>query len=162
MARGTSMATRLRAQRLPRTVRVEGRALRARLPECLTTEYERSKVGGRRAPAFRSGAFSPLAQDRALGSRSEPISPLRSRGLSGEAGRRSRIRGMKWTSPCCHRTYAFRTRSETFRSFPELSETFRFVPELSGTFRFVPFCSVWFRTDFLLPGAELRVLSAEC
>jgi len=42
---------------------------------------------------------------------------------------------------------------------PLLSETFRFVP-----FRSVPIHrdSVWFRTDFLLPGAELRVLSAEC
>ena len=53
---------------------------------------------------------------------------------------------------CRPRTYGFRGPRGTFR----------FVPKLSETFRFVPFCSVWFRTDFLLPGAELRVLSAEC
>ena len=41
-----------------------------------------------------------------------------------------------------------------FEPVAERSDSFRNFPELSETFRFVPFCSGWFRTDFLLPGAE--------
>ncbi len=128
------MATRLRAQRLPRTVRVEGGARRARRAR-LEVRGDRLEVRGERGGNCGFG-ISDLGRRR-QGGESGPFALHRAR-AAGEVG------GSKQEMHCATRTYGFRARRGTFR----------FVPELSGTFRFVPFCSGWFRTDFLLPGAE--------
>jgi len=92
------MATRLRAQRLPRTVKVEGARLRCAPPKRLTREYERAEDRVRSAGSRVRSAECGVRRVP-LGTRFPPLSAelvRRSRFLRrwflrslGEAGRRS-------------------------------------------------------------------------
>ena len=153
MATGVIMATRLRAQSLPRTDRVRG-APYARASEATENRIRQCGVLSAECVGWHGPGGTVLLETRTEHSPAGAVAPAGSRlRQGGQAGpfafwRIQRVRtarGAKWASRCCQRTYGFRLGSETFRFVLELSETFRFVPFRSETFRFVPFRSAWFR-----------------
>ena len=141
------MATRLRAQRLPPTVRVEGARLRCAPPKRLTREYERSEdecgVQSAKSPGLSLGGLQPPCSRPGFRVPIGTHFPSSFAWLAAQNSKCLVLQGLTDFGPVAE-------RSVLLRFFPELSVSFRFVPEFSVSFRSVA------------PGAWCRAGSAEC
>jgi len=132
------MATRLRAQRLPRTVRVEalrvppGACHRCAPPKRLTTEYERSEVRGRRSESRARGvarfARKPCCSERGPNTAWQASCGTQRFKFAVRNGQVTDAKGLRDFGPVAKRSVSFRPDASGFRNFPFRSVLFRWVP----------------------------------